>query len=342
MKLLDAVEKILREAGEPLNADEITKRILDAQLWSSEGKTPAASVGARIYTEIKNAGTKSIFKRLKPGLFTLNNVRDTVSSKKPKRNRSIASPKESYTFLDAAELVLNQFGDRNAMHYRDITDRALELGWINTTGQTPDATMNARLVVDIKKSKASGEPGRFIRTSPGHFSLAKWTDTGMAHEISEHNQKIRKQLLSQLMLLSPDQFEELVGQLLAEMGYISIEITSYGSDGGIDVRGTMMINDAISIKMAVQVKRWKNNIQRPTVQGVRGSLGVHEQGLIITTSDFSPGAKQEAEAPNKIPVGLMNGEQLVSSLMAYNIGVRRMSHDLFELEDFPLIENEKS
>lgn len=77
---------------------------------------------------------------------------------------------------------------------------------------------------------------------------------------------------------------------------------------------------------------WKNNIQSPTVQQVRGSLGVHEQGLIITTSDFSTGAIEEANQPDKTPVGLMNGQQLVNLLMEYNIGVRRMSHDLFELE----------
>ncbi len=32
----------------------------------------------------------------------------------------------------------------------------------------------------------------------------------------------------------------------------------------------------------------------------------------------------------------MNGEQLVTLLMEYNIGVRRMSRDLFELEEFPI------
>jgi len=35
---------------------------------------------------------------------------------------------------------------------------------------------------------------------------------------------------------------------------------------------------------------------------------------------------------DKTPVALMNGEQLVALLMQYNIGVRRVSHDLFELE----------
>ena len=94
--------------------------------------------------------------------------------------------------------------------------------------------------------------------------------------------------------------------------------------------------------MAVQVKRWKGNIQSPTVQQVRGSLGAHEQGLIITTSDFSTGAIKEANQSDKTPVGLMNGEQLVSLLMEYNIGVRRMSHDLFELEEIPITANENN
>ena len=41
-------------------------------------------------------------------------------------------------------------------------------------------------------------------------------------------------------------------------------------------------------------KRWKANVQAPTVQQVRGALGAHDQGLIITTSDFSAGARAEA------------------------------------------------
>jgi restriction system protein len=48
----------------------------------------------------------------------------------------------------------------------------------------------------------------------------------------------------------------------------------------------------------------------------------------------------EANQPDKTPVGLMNGEQLVTLLMEYNIGVRRMSHDLFELEELSITEKE--
>ena len=83
--------------------------------------------------------------------------------------------------------------------------------------------------------------------------------------------------------------------------------------------------------MAVQVKRWKGNVQVPVVQQVRGSLGTHDQGLIITTSDFSSGATEEARRPNAVPVALMNGDQLVALLVEHNIGVHRISYDLIEL-----------
>ncbi|WP_231476804.1 restriction endonuclease [Methanoculleus sp. MH98A] len=117
------------------------------------------------------------------------------------------------------------------------------------------------------------------------------------------------------------------------MGFEDVAVTPASSDGGIDVRGTLVAGDVIKTKMAVQVKRWKNNIQAPVVQQVRGSLGVHEQGLIITTSDFSTGARQEAEQPDKTPIALMSGEQMVNLLIEYDIGVMRTSYDLIDLEE---------
>ena len=60
-------------------------------------------------------------------------------------------------------------------------------------------------------------------------------------------------------------------------------------------QGVPVVGEVIRTKMAVQVKKWgKQNVQAPHVQQVRGSLVAHEQGLIITTSDFSKGAREEA------------------------------------------------
>jgi restriction system protein len=91
------------------------------------------------------------------------------------------------------------------------------------------------------------------------------------------------------------------------------------------------VGDSIKIRMAVQAKRWKNNVQTPIVQQVRGSLGAHEQGLIIISGNFSAGARKEAERPDATPVALMNGEQLVNLLVENDILIRRTGYDLIEL-----------
>lgn len=114
-----------------------------------------------------------------------------------------------------------------------------------------------------------------------------------------------------------------------------VEVTKLSGDGGVDVRGTLVVVDVVRITMAVQVKKWKlkNNIQVSVVQQVRGSLGAHEQGLLITTSDFSPAAIKESAQPDKTPIALMNGEQLVMLLMGHGIGVHRSTADLFEIDE---------
>ncbi len=75
------------------------------------------------------------------------------------------------------------------------------------------------------------------------------------------------------------------------------------------------------------------------MQQVRGSLGSHDQGLIITTSDFSKGAVMEAGLPDRVPVGLMNGEQLVALLVTNGIGVSKRSHELIELGEYSDLED---
>jgi restriction system protein len=73
--------------------------------------------------------------------------------------------------------------------------------------------------------------------------------------------------------------------------------------------------------------------QRPSTARpqVRGSLGAHEQGLIITTGDFSKGAKDEATRPDAVPVALMNGEQLVVLMVQHEVMVARRPHDILDL-----------
>ncbi len=167
----------------------------------------------------------------------------------------------------------------------------------------------------------------------GLVGLGAWLPVGIATRIEDHNAEVRRSLLERAREASPAAFEELVGELLAAMGFADVAVTSIGGDGGIDVRGTLVVGEAVRIRMAVQAKRWKNNVPAPVVQQVRGSLGAHDQGLIITTSDFSSGARTEATRADAAPVALMNGEQLAALLAEHEIGVRRERYDLFSLDE---------
>lgn len=71
------------------------------------------------------------------------------------------------SFKDAAFKVLTEIN--KPLHSNEITDIALERGWLQTAGKTPKATMNAQLVVDIN---TNGEQSRFVKTGPSTFFLS--------------------------------------------------------------------------------------------------------------------------------------------------------------------------
>lgn len=241
-------------------------------------------------------------------------------------------PKKGLSFLDAAEQLLRIHGNSQPMHYQEIARLAVEQGLVITQGRTPAATLNAQIGVEIGRRRARGEQQRFTRYPRGLVGLAMQVEQGLASDIERQNQSVRRQLHERLLHLSPSEFEGLIGRLLGSIGFQDVIVTGRSGDGGIDVRGTLVVGDVIRTRMAVQAKRWRANVQAPVVQQVRGSLGTHDQGLIITTSNFSSGALTEAERANAVPVALMNGAQLVSLLIEHEIGVRRVPHFLIELE----------
>ena len=340
MNALDAALKVLQDAGKPLHYEEITKRILSARLWNTQGKTPEATVNARLAVDIKKKGASSSFQRTGGGTYTINLNRVTAAPHQTDLLRPEDSPLymrhpsagETLSFTDAAEKILDAAGGK-PMHYLDITRHALDHRMLDTSGKTPEATMYAQILTEVKRRQRRGEQQRFMILGKGMISSAKWQAKGMAYQVEEANKKARKDLLKLVKAMNPGEFEDMIGRLLAAIGFDEVEVTSRTNDGGIDVRGTLVVGDVIRTRLAVQVKRWKHNIQSPVIQQVRGSLGSHEQGLVITTSDFSKGAREEAERANTTPVGLLNGEQLVALLVENEIGIHKTPLQLIQLEE---------
>jgi hypothetical protein len=66
---LAAAAQVLRDAGEPLDVKTLVKRLLEQGLWSSAGKTPAATIYAAIIREIRTKGAVSRFRKTDRGRF---------------------------------------------------------------------------------------------------------------------------------------------------------------------------------------------------------------------------------------------------------------------------------
>lgn len=68
-------------------------------------------------------------------------------------------------FKVAARTVLEEMG--HPLHYTDITEIALESGYLQSVGRTPQNTMRARLSVDVRDNPDS----LFAQTAPGVYAL---------------------------------------------------------------------------------------------------------------------------------------------------------------------------
>ena len=222
-------------------------------------------------------------------------------------------------FKDAAYEILNKAGQ--PLHYKEIAARAMEAGLLETLGRTPEATMGAMLYSDTinpdSRFRRGDERGTFLLKTAGSGSIQQ--------QIENIKVQIQKELRKQLLNMAPQKFEELIRLLLEQMGFEETETTPYHNDKGVDVRGVLRSNPLSVVKVAIQAKRWTNHVGAGVVRDLRGSLKVadSEQGLIITPSDFSSGAKEEAQAPGKTPIRLINGIQLVDLLIQYNVGVKK-------------------
>jgi hypothetical protein len=70
---IDAAARVLGEAKEPMNCQELIKAMADKGYWTSPGgKTPHATLYSAILREIGTKGKDSRFKKTERGKFTAN------------------------------------------------------------------------------------------------------------------------------------------------------------------------------------------------------------------------------------------------------------------------------
>ncbi len=72
MSGLDAVAKVLQDAGKPMSAKDATEKAIERGLWKTSGKTPEATTYAAIIRDIAARGKESRFKKVDRGMFAFN------------------------------------------------------------------------------------------------------------------------------------------------------------------------------------------------------------------------------------------------------------------------------
>ena len=139
------------------------------------------------------------------------------------------------------------------------------------------------------------------------------------------NESLADDLMTEVMRLSPTDFEHLVVQLLMNMGYGSgIDdagvVTQASNDGGID--GIIKEDQLGFSSIYIQAKQWdpSRTVDRPSIDTFIGALTRNHanKGLFITTASFSSGAKEAAKAANIV---LVDGRMLTKLMIKYNLGV---------------------
>jgi hypothetical protein len=68
-------------------------------------------------------------------------------------------------FKTAARKVLEEVG--HPLHYTDVTEIALQSGYLQSAGRIPQNTMRARLSVDVRDNPDT----LFVQTAPGVYGL---------------------------------------------------------------------------------------------------------------------------------------------------------------------------
>ncbi len=144
-------------------------------------------------------------------------------------------------------------------------------------------------------------------------------------ELPEEIKPWRKRLYDVLVSMDPFGFERLTQRVLRECGFTQVEVTKKSGDGGIDGTGKLRINGIFSFNIAFQCKRYQGVVGAGDIRDFRGSLTTNiEKGVFITTGSFSKSAVEEASSPGKQQIDLIDGEEFITKLAEFGIGVKEV------------------
>ena len=110
---------------------------------------------------------------------------------------------------------------------------------------------------------------------------------------AEKERLIRIMHITDILNLSPDEFERLCGEVMTKMGYYDVMVTPHSNDKGIDVYGKLDGKIVVA-----QCKRYRNSVGTPDIQRFIGAMHTSgaKRGIFFTTATFTSEAANMAQS----------------------------------------------
>jgi len=141
--------------------------------------------------------------------------------------------------------------------------------------------------------------------------------------VEEHEEALRRRLLTRVRELDPHAFEKFAKRLLEALGFSKVVVTARTRDDGIDGHGQYR-QGIVAVNAAYQCKRWQHSVSRPDIDKFRGAIaGSFDLGVYITTSSFTRDAQEVSVKPGTVTVVLVDGKAIANLMVRYEIGLRR-------------------
>ena len=174
-------------------------------------------------------------------------------------------------------------------------------------------------------------------TKPSRTRLglaAERVEPNLRDLVNTNHEEIKARLIAELKGLTPRAFEHFCRELLAQLGFRSLEVTRRSQDGGLDGYGDYR-QGVISIRSAFEAKKWSDTtVGRREIDRFRGAIqGEFDHGVFLTTSRFSREAVQASLKRGAITILLLDGPAIAELLVERGIGVRRIPLYLYDVAD---------
>ncbi len=198
----------------------------------------------------------------------------------------------------------------------------------------------------FRERSSEDTAGAVVVPAPDVEDLKQTPDEIMRAAHQQIDSALGQDLLDRVRNAPPDFFERLIVNLLLSMGYGGSRADKAGrtlgrsGDDGVD---GVIDQDALGLdRVYIQAKRYAagNNIGSGAIRDFFGSLDRHKasKGLFVTTSTFSPSARETAEFLSKRIV-LIDGLQLAALMIQQNVGcriedtlyIKKLDEEFFEL-----------